>query len=103
MTTSRTLSRTLSRSRAHYLITFAALTVLTVAEIGVLYVPGINRSLLITALVLLALAKAGLVLVVFMHLGHERGGLKLGVLTPFLLPALYAATLIAEAMWRGHT
>jgi caa(3)-type oxidase subunit IV len=90
-------------SHAPYFVTFAALAVLTVAEIGVVYVPGIARALLIVALVLLALAKAGLVLLVFMHLGREERGLKLGVLAPFLLPALYAVVLIAEAMWRGHT
>jgi cytochrome c oxidase subunit 4 len=89
------------RPQIAYYKAFAALAVLTVAEIGVIYVPGIARGLLITALVLLALAKAGVVLVVFMHLGHERRGLKLGVLTPFLLPAVYAAVLIAEAVWRG--
>jgi caa(3)-type oxidase subunit IV len=91
-----------AHSHAPYFATFAALAVLTVAEIGVVYVPGIARTLLIVGLVLLALAKAGLVLLVFMHLGREVRGLKLGVLTPFLLPAIYAVVLIAEAMWRGH-
>jgi caa(3)-type oxidase subunit IV len=89
-------------TRAPYYLAFAALAVLTVAEIGVVYVPGIARALLIVALVLLALAKAGLVMLVFMHLGREVRGLKLGVLAPFLLPAIYAVVLIAEAMWRGH-
>jgi caa(3)-type oxidase subunit IV len=91
-----------TRSHALYFSAFAALTVLTVAEIGVVYVPGIARVLLIVALVLLALAKAGIVLLVFMHLGREVRGVKLGVLGPFLLPALYAVVLIAEAMWRGQ-
>ena len=92
-----------AHARAPYFISFAVLALLTVAEIGVVYVPGIARALLILALVLLALAKAGLVMLVFMHLGREVRGLKLGVLTPFLLPAIYAVVLIAEAMWRGHT
>jgi caa(3)-type oxidase subunit IV len=92
-----------AHAHAPYFVTFAALAVLTVAEIGVVYVPGIARTLLIVALVLLALAKAGLVLLVFMHLGREARGLKLSVLAPFLLPAIYAVVLIAEAFWRGHT
>ena len=53
---------------------FGLLTVLTVAEIGVVYVPGIARGLLIAALVLLAVAKAALVLLYFMHLRGETPG-----------------------------
>ena len=93
---------TASSASSHrlYYATFAALALLTVAEVGVVYVPGIARSLLIAALVLLAVAKAGLVLMVFMHLSHERRALKLSIIVPFLLPAIYAAVLIGDAMWR---
>lgn len=87
-------------SRRVYLNAFLALVLLTVAEVGVVYVPGIARELLISSLVLMALAKAALVLVYFMHLGGETRGLKLTVLVPFTLPALYAVVLIAEAAWR---
>ena len=88
-------------ARRSYLAAFVALAVLTAAEIGVVYVPGIAHGLLVVALVLLALAKAGIVLLVFMHLGSETRTVKLGVLLPFLLPALYAFTLVAEAAWRA--
>jgi cytochrome c oxidase subunit 4 len=87
-------------SRAFYLKVFAVLTVLTVAEVGIVYVPGIARGLLIAALTLLALAKAALVLLYFMHLREESRGLQLTVLIPFLLPAGFAAILMAEAAWR---
>jgi caa(3)-type oxidase subunit IV len=87
-------------SRRAYGQAFAALTVLTAAEIGVVYVPGVAHVLLVSALVLLALAKAGLVLMVFMHLGRETRGLRRAVLAPFLLPAGYAFALVAEAAWR---
>jgi caa(3)-type oxidase subunit IV len=87
-------------SRRPYLLVFAALVVLTVAELGVVYVPGISRGLLVAALVLLALAKAGLVLLYFMHLAGETRVLKLSVLLPFTLPAGYAFVLIFEAAWR---
>jgi caa(3)-type oxidase subunit IV len=80
---------------------FALLTVLTALEIGVVYVPGIAQGLLVAALVLLALAKAGLVLMQYMHLSAEARGLKLTVLLPFLLPAAFAAVLLAEAAWRA--
>jgi caa(3)-type oxidase subunit IV len=87
--------------RRRYFQVFALLTALTVLEIGVVYVPGIGRGLLVATLILLALAKAGLVLVHFMHLSAETRGLKLTVLVPFLLPAAFAAVLIAEAAWRS--
>lgn len=87
-------------SRRSYLLVFLVLVVLTVAEVAVVQVPGVGRTLLIAALVLLAVAKAGLVLVSFMHLGHESRGLKLTVVLPLLLPAVYALVLIAEAKWR---
>jgi caa(3)-type oxidase subunit IV len=88
-------------SRRGYLAVFALLAVLTAAEIGVVYVPGIAHGLLVAALVLMALAKAALVLMYFMHLGHETRGLQLTVLAPFALPALFAAVLIGEAAWRA--
>jgi cytochrome c oxidase subunit 4 len=87
--------------RALYLRVFGVLAVLTVAEVAVIYVPGVSRGLLITALTLLALAKAALVLLYFMHLRHESRGLRLTVLVPFALPAVFAAVLMAEAVWRG--
>jgi caa(3)-type oxidase subunit IV len=79
---------------------FWALSILTVAEIAVVKVPGVPRGPLISALVLLALAKASLVLLFFMHLGKERRGLQLTVIVPFVLPAAYAMILIGEAAWR---
>ena len=87
--------------RRRYLQVFAVLTLLTAVEIGVVYVPGIATGLLVTALTLLALAKAGLVLTHFMPLSQETRGLKLTVLVPFLVPAALAVVLIAEAAWRG--
>jgi caa(3)-type oxidase subunit IV len=79
---------------------FVVLVMLTIAEIAVVYTPGIPRGQLIAALVLLALAKAALVLLYFMHLRRESWGLKLIVLTPFTLPAGFALALIADAVWR---
>ena len=87
-------------ARRSYLRVFLALVALTGAELGLVYVPGIARSALIAGLVLLALAKAALVLFFFMHLAGERRALKLTVLLPFLLPALFALVLMGDAVWR---
>jgi len=89
-----------AHSRKPYFVVFVALAIMTVAEVAVVKVPGIAHGMLISSLVLLALAKAGLVLFYFMHLAGEARALKLTVLTPFLLPAMYAFVLIAEAAWR---
>lgn len=87
-------------NRKEYWAIFIWLTVLTALEVGVVYVPGIPIGGLVSALVLLALVKAGLVGYFFMHLGHEKKGLKLTVAIPMAIPCLYAFVLIAEGMWR---
>lgn len=87
-------------NRKEYALIFVALLVLTVLEVGVVYVPGIAKPLLVSALIAMALAKAGLVMMFFMHLKHETTVLKLTVLLPFCFPALYAVVLISEAAWR---
>ena len=63
-------------SPALYLHVFGVLTLLTVAEIGVVYVPGRRPRAADPALVLLAVAKAALVLLYFMHLRDESRGLQ---------------------------
>jgi len=83
-----------------YLRVFLTLLVLTLAELGLVYVPGIARGALVGGLVLLALAKAALVLMFFMHLHSETRALKLTVILPFLIPALLAAALMGDAVWR---
>jgi caa(3)-type oxidase subunit IV len=83
-----------------YLRVFLALVALTVAELGLVYVPGIGHRALVGGLVLLAVAKAGLVLLFFMHLSGETRTLKLTVILPFLLPALLALVLMGDAVWR---
>jgi len=82
------------------MIIFAALTALTVLEVGVVYVPGIARGLMIAALTGMALVKAALVGLYYMHLIHETKALRWSVALPMAAPALYAFVLIAEASWR---
>ena len=86
--------------RKEYWIIFVVLTLLTALEVGVVYVPGIGKTLLTIALVGLAVTKAAIVMLFYMHLKHETKPLKLIVMVPFALPALYALVLIAEAGWR---
>ena len=88
-------------NRKQYWVIFVYLLVLTVLEVGVVYIPGIAKPLMVIALLLLAITKAALVGLFYMHLKHETKVLKLTVLLPFAAPALYAFALIAEAAWRS--
>jgi cytochrome c oxidase subunit 4 len=86
--------------RKEYWKIFVVLFVLTVIEVGVAQVPGISKTLLVIALVGLAIAKAACVAFFYMHLKHETRVLRAYVAIPFAAPAVYALVLIAEAAWR---
>ena len=86
--------------RKQYVKVFFVLIILTALELAVVYM-GISRTLLISALIGLAIAKAAAVALYFMHLRDERSTLRWvvgGTLLSF--PPLYAFVLIAEAIYR---
>lgn len=88
-------------NRKSYLIVFGVLGVLTALEILVATPSmGIPKRPMVVALILMALSKAALVGLYFMHLKQESQALKLTVALPFLFPAIYAVVLIGEAGWR---
>ncbi len=87
-------------NRKEYWVIFGVLFALTVLEVIVAQVPGIGKTSLVLALVMLALVKAICVALFYMHLKHETKFLKITVAIPLAMPALYAVVLIAEAMWR---
>jgi cytochrome c oxidase subunit 4 len=90
-----------SHSRKQYWVIFVVLFVLTVLEVGVATPSmGVPRTPMVVALIGLALTKAALVGLFFMHLKTEMRALKLTVALPFVFPALYAVILIAEGAWR---
>jgi cytochrome c oxidase subunit 4 len=82
-----------------YWAIFAALAILTGLEVGLVKVP-LARGLMISGLIGLALVKAALVGLFYMHLKSETKWLKATVAVPMCLPALYAFVLIAEGAWR---
>jgi cytochrome c oxidase subunit IV len=87
-------------NRKQYWFIFLYLLVLTVAEVGVANVPGLGKALVVSALILLAVVKAALVGLFYMHLMHETNLLKWSVAIPLASPVLYAVVLIAEVGWR---
>lgn len=86
-------------SRRTYVIIFLWLFVLTVLEVGIVYVP-VAKWALVSGLLALAVTKAGLVALFFMHLKYESKVMRRTALAPFLAPTLYAFVLIAEGAWR---
>jgi len=87
-------------NRKEYMYIFLVLAVLTAIEVGVAQVPGLSKTLLGIALVGLAVAKAAIVGLYYMHLKHETRVLRLSVALPMAAPAVYALVLIAEGAWR---
>jgi len=87
-------------NRKQYWFIWLYLLVLTLAEVGVANVPGLAKGLVVSALLLLAVVKAALVGLFYMHLVHETKVLKWSVVVPMVSPVLYAVVLIAEAGWR---
>jgi cytochrome c oxidase subunit 4 len=88
-------------NRKEYWVIFAALVILTLLEVGIAQPSlGISKTLMRLGLVGMALAKAALVALFYMHLKHETRVLRLTVAIPLATPALYAVVLISEAAWR---
>jgi len=87
-------------NRKQYAVIFVILGLLTALELGVVKMPGIGKSLMFLALVGLAVTKAAIVGLYYMHLKDETKVLKLTVAIPMATPAFYALVLIAEAAWR---
>lgn len=86
-------------TRKKYLFIFGWLAALTALEVGIVYVP-MSKFSLVSGLIGLAVAKAGLVALYFMHLRYETKAMRRTAMLPFLAPVLYAFVLIAEGTWR---
>jgi cytochrome c oxidase subunit 4 len=69
-----------------YIAVFVYLTLLTAAELGI-YGLGLPQAVMIGSLVALALAKATLVAMYFMHLAGERKGLWVVAAVPLVIVA----------------
>lgn len=88
--------------RKEYVRIWAILGALTVLEVGVAYTQDyVGKTALVIALVGLALTKAAIVAMFFMHLKHETSNMRFTVAFPMAFPALYALILIAEGIYRA--
>ena len=89
----------MSNVRAHVLA-FLALAALVGAELALKYAH-VARAATVLALGVLALANFAGVVAFHMNLRHERRPLRLLFVLPLALPALFAVTLVADAIAHG--
>jgi len=84
-----------SRPHPNYIGIWAVLFVLTVVEVGVAFL-GFSKAFTVFALLLLALWKALLVALYYMHLRYEPGRLRLLALAPFPLAVILVVAVLTE-------
>ena len=84
-----------THSEPNYMGVFWWLVVLTIVEIAVIYLP-IAKLAIAVMLVGLAISKAALVALYFMHLKFERLTLGLVALSPFFLCVLLILMLLPD-------
>ena len=86
---------TTTHDEPNYMGVFWWLLALTLLELGVIYVP-IHRMGILILLVVLAVSKAVLVALYFMHLKFERLTLALIALSPFVLCVFLILMLLPD-------
>ena len=79
----------------NYMTIFWWLFALTIIEVGVIFM-GLPKLLLVILLISLALSKASLVAMYFMHLRFERRAMALIAVTPIFLGTLLVFILIPD-------
>jgi cytochrome c oxidase subunit 4 len=85
----------------NYMAVFYWLGVLTIAELVVIYLP-ISKLVIGALLVLLALSKASLVALYYMHLKFEKRTLGAIALTPLIICALLVFSLLPDLTTVHH-
>ncbi|MDZ7343369.1 MAG: cytochrome C oxidase subunit IV family protein [candidate division KSB1 bacterium] len=90
----------------NYMRVFYSLFILTVLEVGVAYInviwKGFPLVILGVALIILALAKATLVAMYFMHLKFEKRALGIIAMTPLILCTLLILALLPDLTGASH-
>ncbi|MGH7475811.1 MAG: cytochrome C oxidase subunit IV family protein [Longimicrobiales bacterium] len=81
--------------KPNYMGVFGILFVLTIIEVGVAFL-GLSRLFTILALVSLAIWKAVLVALYYMHLRYEPGRLRLLALAPLPLAIILVLAVLTE-------
>jgi cytochrome c oxidase subunit 4 len=87
------------KQHPNYLAIWAYLFVLTVVEVAVAFLSHLPRNVLLLALVFLAVWKAALVALYFMHLRFEGNRLRILAAAPLPLAFILVLAVITEFRW----
>lgn len=87
------------KQHPNYLLIWAYLFVLTIVEVAVAFLSHIPKNLLLLALVFLAVWKAALVGMYFMHLKFESNRLRVLAVAPIPLAFILVLAVITEFRW----
>lgn len=90
---------TATRKHPPYLLIWLYLAVLTAAELALAFELPISRNMKLILLMILAVWKAGLVAMFFMHLKFERWNLRILAIVPLPLAAIFILAAITEKIW----
>lgn len=85
-----------AHAEPNYLGVWLGLFVLTVAEVGVAFLSGLPKSVIILMLVGMAIWKALLVALYYMHLRFEPNRLRLVALAPLPLAVIMVLAILME-------
>jgi len=83
----------------NYILIWVYLAVLTAAELGLAFELPIARNLKLVLLLALAVWKALLVAMFFMHLKFERWNLRMLFIIPIPLAMIFILAAISEKIW----
>jgi len=89
---------TIERHHPNYILVWGILAVLTAVEVGVAFLPWAKMTIILL-LVGLAVWKALLVALYFMHLRYERRPLRILALAPLPLAVILIVAVITEFRW----
>lgn len=88
-----------AHKRPNYVLIWIYLAVLTAAELALAFELPIPRNLKLILLLFLAIWKAGLVGLFFMHLKFERWNLRIMALIPLPLAVIFILAGMSEHIW----
>jgi cytochrome c oxidase subunit 4 len=90
---------TVARKHPRYVLVWLWLAVLTVAEVALAFELPFSQNVKLVLLLALAVWKALLVALFFMHLKFERWGLRIMAIAPLPLAAIFVLAAISEKVW----
>ena len=88
-----------AHKRPNYVAIWAYLFSLTVAELALAFELPISRNMKLLLLLFLAVWKAALVALFFMHLKFERWNLRVLALVPLPLAVIFVLAAMSEHVW----